>query len=66
MTVTVTDPHIPAQRDPGHDQTATPESRDLVKLQAMLRDPELAGFHDEIKASIADLRASTFVRDLAA
>lgn len=66
MTITVTDPYIPAQREPGHDQTATPESRDLAKLQAMLDDPDLAGFRDKIRAAIADLRAETFVRDLAA
>lgn len=34
MTITMTDPHIPAQREPGHDQTVTPESQRLAELQA--------------------------------
>lgn len=69
MTITVTGPHIPAQRDSGHDQTATPESQRLAELQAefaaavhqlgqlneALTDPQ--GWADRLEAEKAALVA---------
>jgi hypothetical protein len=55
--MTVTDVRIPGQRQHGHDDVVTPESRDLAKLEAMLADPDYAGFRTEIRAAIDDLRA---------
>ena len=44
---------------PAVDQTPTPESQDLDRLRAMLDDPELAGYRDDILAAIVKLTATT-------
>ena len=56
--MTVTDVRIPGQRQPGHDSLATPESQSLANLRAMLDDPALAGYHEQIRDSIARLQAT--------
>jgi hypothetical protein len=56
--MTVTDIRIPAPRQAVHDEpTATPESHSLTNLRAMLTDPALAGYRDQIADSIARLQA---------
>ncbi|BAL87217.1 hypothetical protein AMIS_19970 [Actinoplanes missouriensis 431] len=58
--MTVTDFRIPAPRQAVHDEaTATPESLSLTNLRALLDDPALAGYHDDIRDSIARLQATT-------
>jgi hypothetical protein len=39
------------------ESTATPESQDPVKLEAMLHEPALIGFDAEIREALAALRA---------
>jgi hypothetical protein len=53
--VTVTDirPYLTAQPE------RTPESQRAENLLAMLDDPTLAGYHDQIRASLAALTATT-------
>lgn len=41
------------------ESTVTPESQDLNLLEAMLEDPDLAGFHEEIQRAIVELRAKS-------
>ncbi|MEU4558434.1 hypothetical protein AB0F72_08590 [Actinoplanes sp. NPDC023936] len=56
--MTITDVRIPLQRTATHDEaTATPESLSLDNLRALLDDPALAGYHDDIRDSIARLQA---------
>lgn len=55
--MTVTDVRIPQQRTADHD-TITPESQSLSNLRAMLNDPALAGYHEQIRDSIARLQAT--------
>ncbi|AEV86896.1 hypothetical protein ACWT_5878 [Actinoplanes sp. SE50] len=58
MTVTVTDMHIPAQRDPGHDQMVTPESARVAELQEMIRSGQYAGYLDELTDALAKAKAA--------
>ncbi len=44
---------------PRTEAEQTPESQDLARLEAMLNDPDLAGFHDDIRKSITELRAKS-------
>lgn len=41
------------------ESTATPESQDAANLQAMLDDPDLAGYHDDIRAALTKLTATS-------
>jgi hypothetical protein len=50
--VTVTDLPPPAAVP-----AATPASQNRERLRAMLDDPDLAGFHDDIRAAIVRLAA---------
>ncbi len=40
------------------EDTTTPESQSLANLRAMLEDQSLAGYHDQIRDSIARLQAT--------
>jgi hypothetical protein len=44
---------------PRTQSESTPQSQDLESLQAMLDDPMLVGFHDQIRESIRKLTATT-------
>lgn len=41
------------------ESTATPQSQDLTNLLAMLDDPDLAGFREDIQRAIVELRAKS-------
>lgn len=44
---------------PTVEESSTPESQNLDSLLAMLADPTLAGFHDDIRESIRRLTATS-------
>lgn len=55
--MTVTDVRIPAPRTADHD--ATPESQNLARLQAMLKDPAERGNWPDIERAITYLTATS-------
>lgn len=58
MTVTDLSPTL-IRRRVRTELSATPESQDLDRLQAMLDDVSLTGYHDEIREAIVRLTATS-------
>lgn len=41
------------------ESTVSPHSQDLALLESRLKDPDLAGFREDIQRAIVELRAKT-------
>lgn len=57
--MTVTDLPTLIRRRIRTEPTATPESHDVTLLREMLDNPDLAGYHDQIRESLVKLTATT-------
>jgi hypothetical protein len=57
--MTVTPFRTRTRTQPVGEPEPTPESQDIAKLEAYLDDPSMEPWWDQIRASIAELRATT-------